>query len=198
MENHHQVCHDLKTNRPDIGQPLPGILALLPVAFVLSVIAAISLNALFFFQHRNAEQAKEEWKLNVAEESAKQKDIMAQIEAIKEEERRANDVRDWVEGSRQLQPLAVAIARSMDVKGSIAELSLFREPSNPNQIKLGFKFDNGGQKQLDATLEAINVLGYRSYSANQTAGKEGSLDYQATLIWQNSNKESLNLTATDE
>ncbi len=198
MENHHQVCHDLKTNRPDIGQPLPGILALLPVAFVLSVIGAISLNALFFFQHRNAEQAKEEWKLNVAEESAKQKDIMAQIEAIKEEERRANDVRDWVEGSRQLQPLAVAIARSMDVKGSIAELSLFREPSNPNQIKLGFKFDNGGQKQLDATLEAINVLGYRSYSANQTAGKEGSLDYQATLIWQNSNKESANLTFTDE
>ena len=124
MENHHQVCHDLKTNRPDIDQPLPGILALFPVAFVLSVIGAISLNALFFFQHRNAEQAKEEWKLNVAEESAKQKDIMAQIEAIKEEERRANDVRDWVEGSRQLQPLAVAIARSMDVKGSIAELSL--------------------------------------------------------------------------
>jgi hypothetical protein len=198
MENHHQVCHDLKTNRPDIGQPLPGILALLPIAFVLSVIGAISLNALFFFQHRNAEQAKEEWTLRVVEESAKQKDIMVQIEAIKEEERRANDVRDWVEGSRQLQPLAVAIARSMDVKSSIAELSLFREPSNPNQIKLGFKFDNGGQKQLDTTLEAINVLGYRSYSAHQTAGKEGALDYQATLIWQNSNKESINLTATDE
>ena len=198
MENYHQVCHDLKTDRPDIGQPLPGILALLPVAFVLSVIGAIALNTLFFFQHRNAEQAKEEWKLKVAEESAKQKDIMVKIEAIKEEERRANDVRDWVEGSRQLQPLAVAIARSMDVKSSIAELSLLREPSNPNQIKLGFKFDNGGQKQLDATLEAVNVLGYRSYSANQTAGKEGSLDYQATLIWQKSNKEPVNLTATDE
>lgn len=198
MENHHQVCHDLKTDRPDIGQPLPGILRLLPSVFVLSVVGAISLNALFFFQHRNAEQAKEEWKLKVAEETAKQKDITVKIEAIKDEERRANDVRDWVEGSRQLQPLAVAIARSMDVKGSIAELSLFREPSNPKQVKIGFKFDNGGQKQLDATLEAINRLGYRSYSANQTAGKEGSLDYQATLIWQNSNKEPVNLTATDE
>ena len=198
MENHLQTCHDLKTDRPDIGQPLPGILALLPITFVLSVIAAIALNTLFFFQLRNSEQAKEEWKLKVAEESAKQKEIVAKIEIIKDEERRANDVRDWVEGSRQMQPLAVSIARSMDVKSSIAELSLFRESENPKQIKLGFKFDNGGQKQLDATLEAVNALGYRSYSANQTAGKEGSLDYQATLIWQNSNKESLNLTATDE
>ena len=198
MENHLQSCHDLKTDRPDIGQPLPGILALLPIVFVLSVIAAIALNTLFFFQLRNSEQAKEEWKLKVAEESAKQKEIVAMIELIKDEERRANDVRDWVEGSRQMQPLAVSIARSMDVKSSIAELSLLRDSENPKQIKLGFKFDNGGQKQLDATLEAVNALGYRSYSANQTAGKEGSLDYQATLIWQNSNKESLNLTATDE
>ena len=198
MENHLQSCHDLKTDRPDIGQPLPGILALLPIVFVLSVIAAIALNTLFFFQLRNSEQAKEEWKLKVVEESAKQKEIVAMIELIKDEERRANDVRDWVEGSRQMQPLAVSIARSMDVKSSIAELSLLRDSENPKQIKLGFKFDNGGQKQLDATLEAVNALGYRSYSANQTAGKEGSLDYQATLIWQNSNKESLNLTATDE
>ena len=147
---------------------------------------------------RNSEQATEEWKLKVAEESAKQKEIVAKIDDIKGEERRANDVRDWVEGSRQIQPLAVSIARSMDVKSSIAELSHLRESENPKQIKLGFKFDNGGQKQLDATLEAVNSLGYRSYSANQTAGKEGSLDYHATLIWQNSNKEPLNLTANDE
>ncbi|MCP4849059.1 MAG: hypothetical protein GY899_14050 [Verrucomicrobiaceae bacterium] len=198
MDNQLKVCHDLKTDRPDIGQPLPRILTLLPILFVLSVIGAIALNALFFFQLRNAEKAKEEWKLKVATESSKQKEIVAKIETIKDEERRANDVQAWVEGSRQMQPLAVAIARSMDVKSSIAELSLFREAENPNQIKLGFKFDNGGQKQLDATLEAVNGLGYRSYSANQTAGKEGSLDYQATLIWQKSNKEALNLTATDE
>ena len=198
MENQFQTCHELKTDRPDIGQPLPRILALLPIAFVLTVIGAIALNALFFFQMRHSEQANEEWKLKVAEESAKQKEIVAKIEEIKDEERRANDVRDWVEGSRQIQPLAVSIARSMDVKSSIAELSLLRESENPNQIKLGFKFDNGGQKQLDATLEAVNSLGYRSYSANQTAGKEGSLDYHATLIWQNSNKEPLNLTANDE
>lgn len=198
MDNHLQVCHDLKTDRPDIGQPLPRILALLPIAFVLSGIGAIALNTLFFFQLSTSEKAKEEWKLTAAEESTKQKEIVAKIQAIKDEERRANDVRDWVEGSRQIQPLAVSVARSMDVKSSIAELSLLRDPENPTQIKLGFKFDNGGQKQLDATLEAVNTLGYRSYSANQTAGKEGSLDYQATLIWQNSNKESLNLTATDE
>ena len=194
MENQFQTCHDLKTDRPDIGQPLPRILVLLPIVFVFTVLGAIALNALFFFQMRNSEQATEEWKLKVAE----QKEIVAKIDDIKGEERRANDVRDWVEGSRQIQPLAVSIARSMDVKSSIAELSLLRESENPKQIKLGFKFDNGGQKQLDATLEAVNSLGYRSYSANQTAGKEGSLDSHAPLLWQNSNKEPLNLTANDE
>ena len=73
MENPFQTCHDLKTDRPDIGQPLPRILALLPVAFVLTVLGAIALNALFFFQVRNSEQAAEEWKMKEAEETAKQK-----------------------------------------------------------------------------------------------------------------------------
>ena len=96
---------------------------------------------------------------------------------------------DWVEGSRQLQPLAVGVARSMNVKSSIEELSLVRDIENPHQIRIGVNFVNGGQKQLDSTLSAINGLGYRAYSANQTSGQGGQVDYQATLIWQrNSNK----------
>ena len=66
MENQLQTCHDLKTDRPDIGQPLPRILVLLPIVFVFTVLGAIALNALLFFQMRNSEQATEVWKLKVA------------------------------------------------------------------------------------------------------------------------------------
>ena len=83
----------------------------------------------------------------------------------------------------------------MDVKSSITELSLFRDLGNPNQVRIGLKFDNGGAKQLDTSLEAINAMGYRSYSAQQTAGKGGTLDYQATLIWQNTNRDALNVSS---
>lgn len=198
MENQNHICHDLKTDRPDIGQPLPTVLAFLPILFGLSVVAAIGLNVLFVFQLGASEKGKKEWVDKSADETSQQGKIGSKIKGIKTEQKRGNDIRDWVEGSRQLQPLAVAIARSMDVDSSIAELSLFRDLANPNQVRIGFKFDNGGAKQLDATLSAINAMGYRSYSANQTQGKGGTLDYQATLIWQKNNRETINLTSNDE
>ena len=195
MDNQPQTCHDLKTDRPDIGQPLPGVLAFIPILFVLAVLGAIGLNTLFFFQLAAAEKAKTEWTEKTSDETAQQGKIGAKIAGIKTEAKRANDVRLWVEGSRQLQPLAIAIARSIELKSSINELSLFRDVANPNQVRIGLKFDNGGAKQLDSTLQAINAMGYRSYSAQQTAGKGGTLDYQATLIWQNTNREAPTLTS---
>ncbi len=197
MENHNHICHDLKTDRPDIGQPLPAVLTFLPILFGLTVVGAVALNVMFFFQLRSSETAKKEWIEKTAEETSQQAKITAKNKAIKAEEKRGNDVRDWVEGSRQLQPLAVAIARSMAVKSSVAELSLFRDLANPNQVRITLKIDNGGAKQLDATLAAINLMGYRSYSAQQTQGKGGTLDYQATLIWQK-NREPMNLTSNNE
>jgi len=198
MENNNHICHDLKTDRPDIGQPLPAILTFLPILFGLSVVGAIALNVLFVFQLGASEKAKQEWSDKGADESSQQGKIGAKIKGIKTEQMRGEDIRKWVEGSRQLQPLAVAIARSMDVDSSIAELSLFRDLANPSQVRIGLKFDNGGAKQLDSTLGAINAMGYRSYSANQTQGKGGALDYQATLIWQKNNTESINLSSNNE
>ena len=171
------------------------MLAFVPILFVLAVLGAIGLNTLFFFQLAASEKAKTEWTEKTADESAQQGKISTKINGVKAESKRAEDVRSWVEGSRQLQPLAVAIARSIGVKSSINELSLFRDVANPNQVRIGLKFDNGGSKQLDETLQAINAMGYRSYSAQQTAGKGGTLDYQATLIWQNSNREAAALTS---
>ena len=198
MNSKSEPFHDLKTDRQDIGKPLPKVLAVVPLLFCFSLVCAIALNLMFFFKIRESEGSQRGWQRKAETESIEQASTRMAIEGIKSEERRANDVRDWVEGSRQIQPLAVGIARSMGVKSSIEELSLFRDLENPNQIRIGLKFDNGGQKQLDSTLSAINALGYRSYSANQTSGQGGQVDYQATLIWQNSGSPKTNLSLNNE
>ncbi len=63
----------------------------------------------------------------------------------------------WIEGSRALQPLVVAIARSVDEKSSIPELAFDRDTENPAQIKLSLKLLTGDARQLDRTLEASSA-----------------------------------------
>ncbi|MDG1854382.1 MAG: hypothetical protein P8I97_09490 [Verrucomicrobiales bacterium] len=186
--------HDIKTERQDITRPLPRVLILVPVMFCISCVAAIALNLLFFFKIKESEAAKVEWHEKIEEETLRKSETEKQIGLIKDEDRRAKDMYDWVEGSRQIQPLAVGVARSMSVKSSIEELSLVRGMENPHQIRIGLDFVNGGQKQLDSTLSAINDLGYRAYSANQTSGQGGQVDYQATLIWQKVGNKNNNLS----
>ena len=176
--------HDIKTERQDITKPLPRILILVPVLFCISCVAAIALNLLFFFKIKESETAKVQWKSKIEKETSRKSETEKEIELIKDEDRRAKDVYDWVEGSRQLQPLAIGVARSMGVKSAIEKLSLVRDIENPHQIRIGLDFVNGGQEQLDSTLSAINELGYRAYSANQTSGQRVPVDYQATLSWQ--------------
>ena len=186
--------HDIKTERQDITRPLPRVLILVPVMFCISCVAAIALNLLFFFKIKESEAAKVEWHEKIEEETLRKSETEKQIGLIKDEDRRAKDMYDWVEGSRQIQPLAVGVARSMSVKSSIEDLSLVRDMENPHQIRIGLDFVNGGQKQLDSTLSAINDLGYRAYSANQTSGQGGQVDYQATLIWQKVGNKNNNLS----
>ena len=186
--------HDIKTERQDITRQLPRVLILVPVMFCISCVAAIALNLLFFFKIKESEAAKVEWHEKIEEETLRKSETEKQIGLIKDEDRRAKDMYDWVEGSRQIQPLAVGVARSMSVKSSIEELSLVRGMENPHQIRIGLDFVNGGQKQLDSTLSAINDLGYRAYSANQTSGQGGQVDYQATLIWQKVGNKNNNLS----
>ena len=186
--------HDIKTERQDITKPLPRILILVPVLFCISCVAAIALNLLFFFKIKESETAKVQWQSKIEKEASRKSETEKEIELIKDEDRRAKDIYDWVEGSRQLQPLAVGVARSMGVKSSIEELSLVRDIENPHQIRIGLDFVNGGQEQLDSTLSAINELGYRAYSANQTSGQGGQVDYQATLIWQKIINQNNNLS----
>ena len=189
MENTQRVCKELKTDRTDIEDPLPGWARIIPVLFVVSLLAGIGLNASFIVSQKKSETAKEEAVARESRENQAKKQLLMKIKDMDARVAKAETVVKWVEGSRPVQPLAIAIARSMSNKATIAELSLRRDPANPGQIRMLLKFDGGGNTQLEETLAAISDQGYRYYQTTQTKGKKGGLDYQATLIWQGTNDE---------
>lgn len=181
-----RVLHDLKTERGDIAPPLPAYLRIVPIAFYLGVVACIALSATFAFQLIRARAELAQWQLRTAQAKEQLTSVQADRTKLESSAKRASDFVSWIEGSRALQPLAVAIARSVDEKSSIPELAFDRDTENPTQIKLSLKLLTNDTRQLDRTLEAVERVDFRPYSARQTQGK-GLIDYQATLLWQSRN-----------
>jgi hypothetical protein len=178
-----RVLHDLKTERGDIAPPLQPYLRLVPIAFYLGAAASIVLSAVFAFQLFRERGQLEQWKQRAAENQTQLDHTKLERTKLEGTAKRASDFVGWVEGSRAVQPLVVAITRSVDEKSSLTEVGLTRDADNPTQIKLALKLLTSDARQLDRTLEAIERAGFRPYSARQTQAK-GVIDYQATLIWQ--------------
>ena len=169
MSQREKLLHDLKTERQDLTKPLPKILIIVPFLFFISLVGTIFLNVLFFLKIKEADSLSADWQQR------------AESEAV-----------------QKIQTLALSVSRSMGPKSSIEELLLYREKNNPNQILIQLSFVNGGQKQLDDTLSAINAVGYRAYSANQSSEQGGKVNYQATLILQNNDSIRKELTVNYE
>jgi hypothetical protein len=178
-----RVLHDLKTERGDIAPPLPPYLRIVPIAFYLGVVACIALSATFAFQLIRARAELAQWQQRTAQAREQLTRVQADRTKLEASAKRAADFVSWIEGSRALQPLVVAIARSVDEKSSVPELAFDRDTENPTQIKLSLKLLTNDARQLDRTLEAVEHADFRPYSARQTQSK-GLIDYQATLLWQ--------------
>ncbi|MDA7681939.1 hypothetical protein N8603_06100 [Verrucomicrobiales bacterium] len=198
MSHRENFLHDLKTERQDLTKPLPKILIIVPILFFISLIGAIFLNVLFFLKIKEAEALSSDWQQRAESEVFQKKQTGMTIDLIKKEEQKGQEIHKWVEGAMQMQPLALSVSRSMGPKSSIEELSLYKDKNNPNQILIQLSFINGGQKQLDDTLSAINTVGYRAYSANQSSEQGGKVNYKATLILQNNESINKELTTNYE
>jgi len=201
MDTKSTVCHDLKTERSDVAPPLPAVASALPIAFYLSCIGAIGLNFLFWSQTKEADSKRDDSKRAEATEIRLRGEIVANQDALNKEEQRANDVLDWINGSRSFQPLIVAIATSIDSKGSIVELGLTRSVSDPKQINLSVKFEGlrNDRAQIGDMEDALLAIGYRTYGAQQTRGQgTRELAYDATLMWNKGNGENLTAKNTQD
>lgn len=181
----HRICHDLKTDRLDIGRPLPGILRLLPIGLYFCCFATLALSALYFWQFKSAQEERDLARGEEAAAKSEQSRLTAETTAITAEVKRAEDARKWVQGSEPMQELIVAVTRSMRPTSSLGEFGLIRDKDDPRKLNFTLQVNSGGPEQLDETLGKLSTsLNYRPYFAQQKQEKGGEIAYSATLIKQ--------------
>lgn len=176
-----EIIHDLKTERQSVSSGLPSGYKLIPVAFYLVAVASVLLSLYFFLSKKAYEATEAQMQTRLADAQAQSATLSSEQQAIVDEARKAEIYAKWLEGSRPLQPVTVAVGRSMGKDSTVAELSLNRNPEIPAHTFIQLKIDGGGAPQIESTLDAIYALQYQTYSAQQVAG-QNTTDFQATLI----------------
>jgi len=179
------IIHDLKNNRQNTTGGLPGILKIVPIAFYLGTIFSVLLSLYFYFSYKAYKSSEQSMNQRLAAAQAEISRITVQEAGIVDTAERAGSLAEWLEGARPIQPVTVAVARSMEKESTIAELSLNRNPEIPAHTFMELKINGGGSQQIETTLEAIYALNYQTYSAQQVKGKN-AIDFQATLIYNDS------------
>ena len=180
---------DLKTDRKDIMPALPMVFRLVPILFYGAVAFLLVIGSLAFWNMRVAAQKRDAVKQRITTLQADIAKTKADRAALEAKIREATDLEAWVLASMPLQPLIVAIVRSMDPQSSIVDLKLERDAETPSQLRLGLRLNTNSDQQLEDTLEVIRRMNYREFSPTQTRVR-GDLDYRASLLWQNPHAKS--------
>lgn len=176
------LCHDFKTPRTDMSRRLPSTMRLVPVMFYL-ILAGSSI----FIIKDWTDLKKSEGDLTLATSrrdeamsaKGKLKDEKVQIET---EKFRAEGIAKWVEGTRVVQPISVAIARAMPPETNITELELSRNADFPAQVSMLLRLVNGGAPEIEKVQKSLERLHYRSHSPQQA--RQGDLmEFRSMLVW---------------
>jgi cell division protein FtsB len=175
---------DLKTDRKDIMPALPMVFRVVPILFYGALAFLIVIGSLAFWNMRVATQKRDAIKQRITSLQTEIATTKADRAALEVKIREATDLEAWVLASMPLQPLIVAIVRSMDPQSSIVDLKLERDTETPSQLRLGLRLNTNSDQQLEDTLEVIRRMNYREFSPTQTRVR-GDLDYRASLLWQN-------------
>jgi cell division protein FtsB len=175
---------DLKTDRKDIMPALPMVFRVVPILFYGALAFLIVTGSLAFWNMRVATQKRDAIKQRITSLQTEIATTKADRAALEVKIREATDLEAWVLASMPLQPLIVAIVRSMDPQSSIVDLKLERDTETPSQLRLGLRLNTNSDQQLEDTLEVIRRMNYREFSPTQTRVR-GDLDYRASLLWQN-------------
>ncbi len=175
------VIHDLKSERQSVSAGLPSAYKLVPVAFYVVATASVFLSLYFYLSKKAYEATEAEMQVRLADAQSHSSTLKTQQQVIVDEARKAEAYAKWLDGSRPLQPVTVAVGRSMGKDSTVAELSLTRNPEIPAHTFMQLKIDGAGNGQIETTLDAIDALHYQTYSAQQVMG-DNTTDFQATLI----------------
>jgi hypothetical protein len=174
---------DFKTDRKDIASPLPLPFRLVPILFYLSIVFTIVVGSLALWHAKVAADLRDATLARIAEVRASIEANKASRGALEARIREAMDLEKWVLASKPLQPLVIAIIRSMGPESNIVELRIERDTVTPSQLRIGLRMNTASDRQLEETLKVIRDLNYREVSPTQSRS-QGELNYQATLVWQ--------------
>lgn len=177
------IIDDFKTDRKDILPPLPTSARLVPILCYGAVAGAILLSCLYILQIRISASRLEGHRQGLDSVGKSVAEARENRAALDEKILRATEVEHWVEGSRPLQPLVVAIARSIDEGSSILDMRLARQENAPDQLNLSLRIGTDSIAQLDRVIDAIQGQNYRIISPQQNISR-GQIDYFTTLVWQ--------------
>jgi hypothetical protein len=163
--------------------PLAVTLRLVPILFYLCALAAAVLSSVTILQIGQANAELMAAQTRELEAGAQLDQTKIERAALEAKANRAGDVLRWVEGSANIQPLAVAIAASLSERAAILELDLSRDTDTDRQVQLALKLQASGGDELETVIEAVRDANFRPFSAQQS--QEGNqIAYEATLIRQ--------------
>ena len=113
----------------------------------------------------------------------------ADIEKIQTSFSQARAIEAWVSAANPIQPLIVAITRSVSASSRLKQLQLTREADSPGRVTISLEVSSDDPKsQLESVLKAIHNLGFREKSVTQTNSEE-AIKFDAVLVWKDSDRE---------
>lgn len=177
------TCHDFKSPRTDASKRLPSIFMLVPIMFYVILLGGGYLSATSYMNYREKAKDRDYWHQYQTEQESSKASFESQHADVLKEKWKAEKLAQWVEGTRALQPISVAIIRSVPPEISLGELSLERSAEIPQQIVLGVRINNGTLQEVGRIQNAVGSLNYRAFNSQQAKAGD-SLDYRTMLMWQ--------------
>lgn len=176
------LCHDFKTPRVDTSRRLPTSFRAIPVIFYVALVGSAYVMTMDYFNYKRALaqkiEASERKKVSEAQRDA----LRTERASLETEASKADLVAQWMEGARNIQPIAVKIARAVQAETRITQVALERNEQVPANLALTIHL-NGSKvsSELSSIETAIGQLLYHSYSPQQTKNGD-AVEYHSTLV----------------
>ncbi|MBL9115986.1 MAG: hypothetical protein JNJ83_13345 [Verrucomicrobiaceae bacterium] len=177
------LCHDFKSPRNDTSRRLPSSMRIVPIAFYTVLALAIASGVRDFVAIRKAGEEIIASNAKRDELLAKKTQLETEVANIETQRTKGESVAKWVEGTRIVQPLAVAIARAMPPETDVTNLVIERNSELPTQLTLSMDVLNGGMAEFSRMENALSRLNYRTHSPQQQKTGE-SVNYKSMIVYQ--------------
>jgi hypothetical protein len=177
------VCHDFKTPRTDTSKRLPNSFKAVPVMFYLALLLGTYFMTMDWMAYKRAQTVRAKADAIRQEHEDVASKMQSEKAVLDAETEKAEALARWVEGSRNIQPVTVAVARALPPEVTVSDLMIERSDQVPANLNLSLKLHGGSASEVAMIETTLSRLLYRSYSPEQS--KDGSvIQYRSTLVRQ--------------